>query len=277
MFLRNLKFITIYPIHSTICRNRKEFIQNFITFHLKRKNEVFVSSINNQTDYLVRHYYLKKNFFHMIFNGVGTDKFCIKPDYFNKIEFLKGIGVANNHKVILKVAGFRKEKGHIDAINAFVELKKFHDRTSLIMVGDNRVEYYNRLKEYINDQAVKDVFLVPEKQVVDIRHFYWSSDIFLLTSNKVETFSIAALEAMSSGLPCVLTDIGGAGNIIDHGSNGILVKPNDIISIKEGLLKIINRLDRLDNQSIREFVVRKYSIKNSINSYLNLIADFYAD
>jgi glycosyltransferase involved in cell wall biosynthesis len=58
--------------------------------------------------------------------------------------------------------------------------------------------------------------------VPDVRQVYWMSDLFTLTSNRVETFSIAALEAMSCGLPAVITNIGGATEMVFDGENGFL-------------------------------------------------------
>jgi glycosyltransferase involved in cell wall biosynthesis len=43
----------------------------------------------------------------------------------------------------------------------------------------------------------------------------------------VETFSVAALEGMACGLPAVLTDIGGASEMIDPNINGLLTETSD--------------------------------------------------
>jgi glycosyltransferase involved in cell wall biosynthesis len=60
----------------------------------------------------------------------------------------------------------------------------------------------------------------------DLRPFYQASDLFTLCSTNVETFSIAALEAMACGLPSVLTDIGGAREMITA-DNGFICETND--------------------------------------------------
>ncbi|HPG38213.1 MAG TPA: glycosyltransferase family 4 protein [bacterium] len=269
--LLNTQILTLYPVHITQELNIKEFILNYIDFHLKRKNEIFLTTINKQTEYLVKHYYLNKDFFTMIFNGVDTDKFTYSPNDFDRKSFLIKAGINPEHIIILKVAGFRKEKRHIDAINAFSKLSILYNNISLVIVGDNRIELYNQLKSYISDSKIKNVHLFPNQLVQDIRFFYWASDFFVLTSNKVETFSISALEAMSTGLPCVLTDIGGAADIIHEGINGYLVKPDNIESIQNGWTRMINNLQNIDKSTIRKYIIDNYSIERSRKAFLNVI------
>ena len=62
--------------------------------------------------------------------------------------------------------------------------------------------------------------------IKDVRPFYWASNLFTLSSTSVETFSLAALEAMACGLASVLTRIGGADEMIVEGLNGYLCEPS---------------------------------------------------
>jgi glycosyltransferase involved in cell wall biosynthesis len=98
-------------------------------------------------------------------------------------------------------------------------------------------------------------------------NFYWSSNIFTLISNIVETFPISSLEAMASGLPCVLTNVGGAKNIIKD-NNGIIVEPENIDSISDGWEECLKMINKSKSIEIREHIVTNYSIKNSAYKYL---------
>jgi N-acetyl-alpha-D-glucosaminyl L-malate synthase BshA len=53
------------------------------------------------------------------------------------------------------------------------------------------------------------------------------ADVFALSSSS-ESFGLAALEAMSCGTPVVATDAGGIGEVVDHGSTGLLSPVEDL-------------------------------------------------
>lgn len=270
VFLKN-KPINIYPIHSTIPKSKKAILFNHIIFRCKWKNEIFLTSIDNQTKYLSEVYNLRQSFFEQIYNGVDTNKFILPPAEFNRNEFLKSKGINSKNKIILMVAGYRKEKRHVDAIEAFILLQNVFKDISLVFVGDNRIDEYNMLLEYAKTKNASNIYFFTASAAGDVRNFYWSSDIFTLTSNRVETFPITVLEAMACGLPCVLTDIGGAVDIIIEGNNGYLVEPGNIKSIKNGWKKTLQDIGYFDKQDIRKNIITKYSIQNSASQYLNLM------
>lgn len=60
-------------------------------------------------------------------------------------------------------------------------------------------------------------------------------DIFVLTSNW-EGLPNAIMEAMASGLPCVVTDVGGNGELVVDGETGYVVPPNDPATMAQKIL-----------------------------------------
>lgn len=68
--------------------------------------------------------------------------------------------------------------------------------------------------------------------------FLLESDIFILPSFS-EGLSNSLLEAMSVGLPCIATRVGGPSELISHGNNGWLVDPTNYQNIKEVVVQVI--------------------------------------
>jgi glycogen synthase len=61
-----------------------------------------------------------------------------------------------------------------------------------------------------------------------------NADMFVLAS-RAESCSMALLEAMAAGLPLVATDVGGNGEIVQHGRNGLLFKVQDVDALASAL------------------------------------------
>jgi glycosyltransferase involved in cell wall biosynthesis/GT2 family glycosyltransferase len=64
------------------------------------------------------------------------------------------------------------------------------------------------------------------------------SDIFVLPSH-VEGLSLALVDAMALGLPCIATNINGTPEAIRHGSNGWLVPPRDAAALADAILALM--------------------------------------
>jgi len=269
--------ITLYPIHSTVDRDLKSFVTNFLLFRLKSRHERYITTIDNQTHYLCKKHLLKPGFFAQIYNGIDTIRFSAIPDKFSRDEFLKRIGVPVNHRIILMVAGFREEKRHIDAITSLKYIREVMKNLTLICVGDNRSEERNKLQAYINDNSIEGVKLLIASEAGDVKNYYWSADMFTLTSNKVETFPISVLEAMACGLPCVLTDTGGAKDIIINKNLGRVVPVENIKAIAEAWYEVLQSHNTNDKDLIKTYTQLHFQIKSSANQYINLIQNIHAN
>ena len=59
------------------------------------------------------------------------------------------------------------------------------------------------------------------------QRLFEQSDLLVLPSVCLECFGTVVLEALACGIPVVVTDIGGPAELIEDGSNGFMIPPND--------------------------------------------------
>lgn len=99
---------------------------------------------------------------------------------------------------------------------------------------------------------------------------YINSCDALVISSKKETFCMAGIEAMSCGLPVISTKCGGPESYINE-NTGILVENNDVESMKNGLIELINNYSKFDTIKIKTFIKDNFSedviIKKLISIY----------
>lgn len=118
-------------------------------------------------------------------------------------------------------------------IDAFVEVKQSIPNAKLIFVGDGR------LREQLEKQAVRCPY--PEAitflgQVDGVVEVLKAFDVFVLPS-LAEGMPRSLLEAMAAEIPCVATDVGGIGEILEGGKYGRLVPARDLNSLVRAMIE----------------------------------------
>lgn len=105
------------------------------------------------------------------------------------------------------------------------------------IAGEGNAEYKNKLLEYVNKNSLNNVVeFVGVK--TNIPKFLYEADVFLMSSSW-EGLPIALIEAAVSGLPCIVTDVGGCSEVITNCKNGIFVSPKDPNKLADEIIRFI--------------------------------------
>lgn len=96
----------------------------------------------------------------------------------------------------------------------------------------------------------------------DVRPYLQAADVFLLTSF-YEGLPLAVLEAMSCGLPCVVTDVGGNSEAVGDGREGFVVPAGSSDSVAAAIAKLIADPERRANmgRSARRKVSKAFDVR----------------
>lgn len=197
--------------------------------------------------------------------GVGLDLKTFNDTTIDKIAKRMELGLPSDALVILSVGEINKNKNHETIIKAIAKLnmKEVH----YIICGQGPLMSY--LKKLIRELKLEDkVHLLGYRN--DIAEICKSSDIFAFPSKR-EGLGLAALEAMSIGIPIITSNIHG---IVDYSINsetGYTCSPMDV----GGFAKAIEKLSqdavlRVEMGQHNIEIVEKYNIDNVLRR-LNLI------
>lgn len=178
--------------------------------------------------------------------------------------------IPNNKVVIGMVGRFDSLKGYDIFVKAAGILAKDHPDTFLFMAAGHDVSDNNeQLNQMILDFAPHAKFkFLGERD--DVPNVMQSIDVFCLASRS-EGFPNVVAEAMLMQVPCVVTDVGDAKEIV--GTSGVVVPPENPLDLAVAINSVVS-LDksvRIElGQSARQRIKDNYSIESIASQYENL-------
>lgn len=103
---------------------------------------------------------------------------------------------------------------------------------------------------------------------------YSAADVFILPSVQ-ENLANTVMEALACGTPCVAFHIGGMPDMIEHQRNGYLAKPYQIEDLAQGIIWVLDNLERYQKlcDRAREKVEQEFTLDIQAHSYLQLFQD----
>ena len=132
-----------------------------------------------------------------------------------------------------------------------------------VLVG-GRGEQFNELQGLCQTLGIQEsvAFLGERHDVADLLR---AMDVFLLTS-RVEGMPNVVLEAMATGLPCVVTDAGGSAEPIIEGETGYVVPIGDAQAMADRVLQILadHELRLSLGKAGRARVVSEFSVEKMV-------------
>ena len=251
---------------TTLHTNRKEHFLHKIYALLLNKNDLIIATSKNQVIYTLKNYNIPQSNFLLIYNGVDTKHWHVKNPGNNVDPIRKEYGIPEDAKVIVIAAAFRPEKNHQGAVRALKMIREeYKINAYLLLVGEGPEK---KQAEAVIKELDMQKYVKLTGMQKDVRPFYWGADLFSLCSTAVETFSVAALEAMSCGLPCVLTDIGGASEMIKNGVNGFLCQTDDK-SIADAWCKTLQAGFSAEN--IHQYLAANFNADTMVSQYKEIL------
>jgi len=206
--------------------------------------------------------------------GVPEEKITVIPNSIDvskyerpvKLNFKKRFSI--DGEMLLFLGQPSRRKGYEYLIKSVPGLKKKFPDIKIVFAGYRRGGELEGVCKSLGVE--KDVVFTGYLSEDDKIAAFKECDAFVLPT-LYEGFGIVFLEAMACGTPIVTTDVAGNSEIVRDGVNGVLVKPKNVDSLVDGIVKIV------DNQEFRRVIknsnlkgVKLYDSKKIVKKYLDV-------
>jgi phosphatidylinositol alpha 1,6-mannosyltransferase len=161
----------------------------------------------------------------------GVDPAVFSPR-FRSEAWRAAVGAGPNDLVVSYIGRIAREKNLGLLLGAWEALAPARGGAQLVLVGRGPLE------EDIRRRELPGVHVTGLLQGVELSTAYASADIFAFPSS-TETFGNSLLEAMGSGLPCLVAGAGGVLEFAQHDRNAWLTAPDSAAAILDGLRRLL--------------------------------------
>ena len=246
---------TLHGTDITLVGNHPSY-KTAVTFSINKSDIVTCVSKSLKEDTL-NQFEIKKEI-KVIPNFIDINKYIIQQDL-----CVVENPIPSNKFIVSHVSNFRPVKNIFNVIKVFYNIQKEID-CKLLMIGEGPEKI--KAEKMCNDLGISNLveFLGNTNQVEkNLCH----SDLFLLPSS-TESFGLAALEAMASKVAVISSNAGGLPEINIDGKTGYVCNFNDIDSMTNKAISILNDKKNLELFKENAFnKARDYDINKIVPQY----------
>ena len=203
----------------------------------------------------------------LVYNGIKSAEFPPCPSLGERQAARREMGILGDDWLIGIVGRLTVEKGHEWLISAFKELLNIMPDAKLVIIGDG--ELYSKLKS--KALILKDhVKFMGWRE--DVSQLYWGFDV-LVQPSLMESNPSTVLQAFSSRIPVIATNVHGIPDIIRDNENGLLIEPFNIRSFNKAMCDIRNderKRGEIINSAFK-YVTKEADFNKQLNKFLECI------
>lgn len=227
-------------------------------------NKIIFCSDSSKKNHIKKGYKVAAS--EIIKNGVSTKTF--QPNSTLRRKIRKNLKISDGCLLLGNISRYHPIKDHENLLKALSLLNENKVQFKCLLIGEGITSNNLRLVSRIRFYKLTDNVILFGKSY-EISKVINSLDLNILSSKK-ESFPMVILEAMSSGVPCLSTNVGDAKSII--GATGWIVEVSDPYSLAHKITYISREREKLKDYSslAREKILNKYSLEKMISSYQKL-------
>lgn len=212
--------------HTTVPASTKEWLQLFYYRPFFRSADRLVFVCDAQRRYWsARRLGSRRD--EVIYNGVDLEHWRPRPPA-ERAMIRRVLALEAGDFVVGMCAVLRPEKNHLQLLESIARLRARGIPARALLVGDGPQR--SRIEARARALGLAAAVQITGYQQ-DVRPLIGACDAMALCSTAVETFSLAALEAMALARPVVHAELGGAADMIASGRDGWLFPVGDTAAL----------------------------------------------
>ena len=258
----NCKFV--YTLHGSPIAYKKVPIKSINAFkdvlyfylfnyYISKRADVIITVSSEAGNEVVKHFGVNPD--KVFFVPTGADTSVFKPLKMKKdIDFIY-------------VGRFAPKKNIPFLISVFYQMLKKNSKLKLCLIGgDKNDDDYFKIINLVNKLNMsKNVEIHGPMRQDKLVDFYNRSRAFTLLSFE-EGMPKTLLEALSCGVPAVVSNNSGMKDVVIHGSNGFFVDINNMADVENRLFEVLNKKIHVDVKNIKD----KFSWENIANKIIKI-------
>ncbi|MEH2315879.1 MAG: glycosyltransferase family 1 protein [Nostoc sp.] len=155
------------------------------------------------------------------------------------------LGIEKETKVVLYVGRFDPRKGIETLVRAVNESGLRESNNFQLIIGGGSTPgnsdgiERDRIEQIVNELGMSDFTIFAGRLSQDILPTYYASADVCVVPSHYEPFGLVAIEAMASGTPVVVSDVGGLQFTVVHEETGLLAAPQDVDAFASAIDRIL--------------------------------------
>lgn len=276
MISANKPKLVINTVHGYLFDSNTPFMKRTIFLLCEKIVQPVTNTIivMNSDDYSIAQKYklYKRNLYKIDGMGVNISKFpAINAN--EKYELRKKFDLSKNDFILVYVAEFSKRKNQKFLIQCMANLiNDGFNNIKLLLIGDGKL--FNEAISYSKELNVYNniIFTGYTKNTCS---YYQLADV-CVSASRIEGLPFNIIEAMSTGLPVIASNIKGHNDLVTNNNNGFLYEYNNINEFCSSIKLLYNDRNLLHNMSLNSLIVsKKYSLNSVFKNNTEILITEY--
>jgi glycosyltransferase involved in cell wall biosynthesis len=200
----------------------------------------------------------------------GFDLNVFRPDPSARVAVRRELGLEEDDRLVGVVARFHPQKDHRTFVDAAKIVAAHRDDAHFLFAGDDLTWDNAEVVRWIDEAGIRSrCHLLGRRN--DVPRIQASLDVGCLSSQGGEAMPLTIGEAMASGVPCAVTDVGDAALLA--GETGRVAPPRDPAALAaaiEGLLALTPEERARAGEAARRRIAERYSLPFVADRYVAL-------